>query len=135
MCVNISNMCVEQSSNLACVVLMSVGLVFRHLLSKAISEGRANVALHCFELLFKTFGVGGRVLFLGLLEFEQAVPVCRNGDRWVLGAGVLMDARLDGCEESQWVIPSSGLIVWDGNQLVLQTVCAAVIHNISEGIG
>ena len=74
-------MCVEQSSNLACVMLTSSCLVFRHLLSEAISESRANAALHCFELLFKAFGAGGRVLFLGLLEFAQAVPVCRDSDR------------------------------------------------------
>jgi len=66
---------VEQSSDLACVMLTGMGLVFGHLLSEAISEGRSNVALHCFELLFKAFGAGGRVLFLSLLEFEQAVPV------------------------------------------------------------
>jgi len=119
-------MCVEQSSNLACVVLISLGLVFGHLLSEAISEGRANVALHCFELLFETFGVGGTVLFLGLLEFEPVVPVCQNGDRWVLSSCVLMDTGLDGCQESQLVIPNSGLIVWDGNQSVLQSTCAVV---------
>jgi len=90
-------MCVEQSSNLARAVLISVGPAFRHLLSEAITEGRANVALHCFELLFKAFGVGGRVLVLSLLEFEQAVPVFRNSDRWVLGTSVLVDAGLDGC--------------------------------------
>jgi len=60
-------------------------------------EGRANVALHCFKLLFKAFGAGGRVLFLGLLEFEQAVPVCRNSDRGVLGTSILVDAGFDGC--------------------------------------
>jgi len=90
-------MCVEQSSDLACVMLISVGLVFRHLLSEAISEGGAYVAFHCFELLFKVFGVGGRVLIFGLLEFEQAVPVCRNSDRGVLGMSVLVDSGLDGC--------------------------------------
>jgi len=74
-----------------------VGLAFRHLLSKSISEGRANVALHCFELLFKMFGIGGRVLFLGLLEFEQVVPVCRNGDRWVPSLCILMNTGIDGC--------------------------------------
>jgi len=78
-------------------MLISLGLVFRHLLSKAISEGRSNAALHCFELLFKAFGVGRRVLFLGLLEFEQAVPVCRNGDRGALGTSILVDAGLGGC--------------------------------------
>jgi len=95
--VDISNMRVEQSSNLACVMLIGVGLMFGHLLGKAVSEGRSNVAFHCFELLFESFCVEGRVLFLGLLEFEQAVPVCRNGDRGVLGASILVDAGLNGC--------------------------------------
>jgi len=90
-------MCVEQSSNHACVVLISVGLAFRHLLSKAISEGGAYVALHCFELLFKAFGAGGRVFFLGLLEFEQAVPCVEMVTGGVLGTSVLVDAGLDGC--------------------------------------
>jgi len=126
---------VQQSGDLACVVLMSMGLVCRHLLSKAISEGRANVALYRFELLFKTFGIGGWVLILGLLEFEEAVPVCRNGDRGVLGANVLMDARFDGCEESQWVIPNSGLIVLYGDESCFETVGAAVVHNIGKGLG
>jgi len=76
-------------------MLTSMGLVFRHLLSKAISEGRSDVALHCVELLFKAFGAGGRVLFLGLLEFEQAVPVCRNRDRGVLGTSILVDASFN----------------------------------------
>jgi len=75
-------------------MLIGVGLMFGHLLSEAISEGRSDVALHCFELLFKVFGVGGRVLFLGLLEFEQAVPVCRNRDRGVLSTSILVDAGL-----------------------------------------
>jgi len=90
-------MCVKQSSDLSCVMLMGMGLAVRHLLSEAISEGRSNVALHGFELLFKTFGMGGRVLFLGLLEFEQAVPVCRNSDRGLLGVSILVDAGFDGC--------------------------------------
>ena len=46
----------EQSGKLGRVMLASMGLVFRQLLSEAISEGRANVALHCFELLIKMFG-------------------------------------------------------------------------------
>jgi len=116
-------------------MLVGVGLIFGHLLGKAISEGRSDVALHCFELLFKSFGVGRRVLFLGLLEFEQAVPVGRNRDRGVLGTSILVDAGFDGCEESQWVIPNSRLIVWEGNQAGLQPVCAVVVHNISEGLG
>jgi len=78
-------------------MLAGMGLVVRHLLSEAISEGRSNVALHCFELLFEAFGIGRRVLFLGLLEFEQAVPVCRNGDRGALGTSILVDTGLDGC--------------------------------------
>jgi len=90
-------MCGELSSNLACVMLIGLGLIFGHLLSKAISEGRSDVALHCFELLLKALGVGRSVLFLGLLEFEQAVPVCRNCDRGVLGTRILMDAGFDGC--------------------------------------
>jgi len=77
-------------------MLAGVGLVFRHLLSEAISEGRSNVAFHCFELLFKALGVGRRVLFLGLFEFEQAVPVCRNSDRRALGTSILVDAGLNG---------------------------------------
>ena len=98
---------VDQSSNFACVMLIGVGLIFGHLLSEAISEGRSNVAFHFFELLFKSFGVGRRVLFLGLLEFEQAVPVCRNSDRGVLGTSILVDAGLNGCEEGN----GSSLIV------------------------
>jgi len=64
----------EQSGDLACIMLVGVGLAFRHLFGEATSEGRANVALHGFELLFKTFDVRGRVLALCLLEFEQGGP-------------------------------------------------------------
>jgi len=61
--------------------------------------------------------------------------VCQNGDRWALGVGVLMGARLDGCEESQWVTPNVGLIVWDGNQSGLESISAVVIHNVGKGLG
>jgi len=40
-----------------------------------------------------------------------------------------------GCEQSQWVIPDGGLMVWDGNLSVLQTVNTVVIHNVGEGLG
>jgi len=102
---------VQQSGELACVMLVSMGLMFRHLLSEAVSESRADVALHCFKLLFKTLGVKEWILVFGLLEFEQAVPVGRNGDRWVLGKYVFMEACFDHCEESWWVILNSGMKV------------------------
>ena len=74
----------------------------------------------------------GGVLAISLLEFEQAVQVGRNGDRWVLGACVFMDARF---EESEWVILNSGLEVRRGDESRLETLGAGVIHNTVKCIG
>jgi len=48
---------------------------------------------------------------------------------------ILVDAGLNGCEESQWGIRDSRLTVWEGNQSALWPVCAAIIHDTSEGLG
>jgi len=91
-------MSVEQSGELACVMLTCMVPACRQLFSEVVSKGRANEALHCFKLSFKTFGVRGWIPVVGLREFEWTVPVGRNGDGWVLGACVFMDGRFDRCE-------------------------------------